>query len=72
MSQDEKDIEITEEIINQIRLLIQDKDEINLEWLKTVTRLPAAVVSKIIIQCVPFYRYAVSLRRTNIEPPLEQ
>ena len=50
MSQNEKDIEITDELINQIRLLIQDKDEINLEWLKTVTQLPATVVSKIIIQ----------------------
>ncbi|MHA1442049.1 MAG: hypothetical protein ACTSPK_09330 [Candidatus Heimdallarchaeota archaeon] len=39
-----------EEITKTIKTLIGDKDEVNLEWLKTVTQLPATEISKIIIQ----------------------
>ncbi|MHA1125395.1 MAG: hypothetical protein ACTSO7_13615 [Candidatus Heimdallarchaeota archaeon] len=39
-----------EEITKTIKSLIGDRDDVNLEWLKTVTQLPATEISKIIIQ----------------------
>lgn len=48
MSTDEKRTQIT--AIDRIKQLIGDNDEVNLEWLKTVTQLSAAVISKIVIQ----------------------
>lgn len=39
-----------EEITKTIKSLIGDKDDINLEWLKIVTQLPATEISKIVIQ----------------------
>ncbi|MFW9924472.1 MAG: hypothetical protein ACFFDW_14405 [Candidatus Thorarchaeota archaeon] len=39
-----------EAIIERIRKLIADKEEVNLEWLKTVTQIPPAIISKIVIQ----------------------
>lgn len=39
-----------ESLMENIKKLIAGKDEINLEWLKTVTQAPPALISKIIIQ----------------------
>lgn len=41
---------INQEMIENIRKLIADQDEVNLEWLKTVTQLPLPQLSQIIIK----------------------
>ena len=41
---------ITPEMIKSIERLIGNRDEVNLEWLKTVTQIPVTTLSKIIIQ----------------------
>lgn len=50
MDSKEKTQLITDDLINQIKSLIGSQDEVNLEWLKTVTQLPATIISKIAIQ----------------------
>ena len=41
---------ISQETIDNIRNLIGNQDEVNLEWLKTVTQLPLQQLSQIIIK----------------------
>jgi hypothetical protein len=50
MSNDEQTIEITDEMVKNIRELIAGRDEINLEWLHRVTQIPLTVISQIAIQ----------------------
>ncbi|NHJ84053.1 MAG: hypothetical protein FK734_01240 [Asgard group archaeon] len=50
MAEKEKTIEITSEMIDYINKLMGNQDEVNLEWIKAVTQLPTAVISRIIIQ----------------------
>jgi len=41
---------ITDEMINIVQRLIGKRDEVNLEWLKTVTQIPITTLSRIVIQ----------------------
>jgi len=50
MSTEKNDQNSKEGLKENIRNLIGDKDEVNLEWLKTVTQAAPADISKIIIQ----------------------
>ncbi len=50
MTSKEKEPKITEEMISSIKELIGNRDEVSLEWLKIVTQLPIAAISKVIIQ----------------------
>ncbi len=50
MASEEKEEKITEETVEYIKSLIGTREAVNLEWLKTVTQLPAATISKIVIQ----------------------
>ncbi|MBK5113962.1 MAG: hypothetical protein KGD59_05960 [Candidatus Heimdallarchaeota archaeon] len=50
MTSKEKEEKITEEMISSIKELIGNRDEVSLEWLKTVTQLPLGAISRVIIQ----------------------
>ncbi len=50
MSEEKNEQNRDEKLKENIRNLIGDKDEVNLEWLKTVTQASASDISKIIIQ----------------------
>ncbi|MBN1328208.1 MAG: hypothetical protein JXA54_01930 [Candidatus Heimdallarchaeota archaeon] len=41
---------ITEEMVNIVKSLIADNDEVNVQWLKTVTQMNITTISRIIIQ----------------------
>ncbi len=41
---------ITEDMINTVRNLIADNDEVNIQWLKTVTQMNITTISRIVIQ----------------------
>jgi len=46
----EKEKKITDEMISSIKELIGNRDEVSLEWLKTITQLPVAAISRVVIQ----------------------
>ncbi len=46
----EKEPKITEEMLSSIKELIGNRDEVSLEWIKTVTQLPVGAISRVVIQ----------------------
>ncbi len=50
MTSEEKEQKITEKTVEYIRSLIGTREEVSLEWLKTITQLHGATISKIVIQ----------------------
>ena len=50
LSSNEKEETITEEMLSSIKELIGDRDEVSLEWIKTVTQLPVGAISRVVIQ----------------------
>ena len=50
MSEVNNNQKITEEMIAVVKSLIGNKEEVNIEWLKTVTQYPLTVISRIVIQ----------------------
>jgi len=46
----EKEQKITEEMLSSIKELIGNRDEVSLEWIKTVTQLPIGAISRVVIQ----------------------